>query len=238
MFDLWYATGAAIMFPEIFDEVVSGGNAAGVAAGRAAGAPLFYHVPAIQFCDDQRVPVVNPNNPAPGNAPLITDSGFIVADIIDDVRVAIKDAVHSRFAFAPPISLYTAGKFCQILTVPAYNLRTNISLANQGYQTVVKNLPTKRSPNFPAFLGVFLMDPGLTASLSGAVGATTTAQNALAEFQITDPGEISAFQNLAKPGDFMTAQSNLLGNVAGPPTWTTCREQIVGWSPRTDGMVI
>ena|ERR1017187_1546456 len=132
--------------------------------------------------------------------------------------------------------LYTAGKFCQILTVPAYNLKTNIGLANQGYQAAVKNLPTKRSPNFPAFLGVFLMDPQLAHSLSGP--SPTIAQKRVGRVPDNGPGEISAFQNLANPGDFMTAQSNLLGNVAGPPTWTTCREQFVGWSPRTDGMVI
>src|ERR1035441_1157757 len=133
MFDLWYATGAAIMFPELLDETVSKGDAAGVAAGRAAGAPLFYHLPSIQFCDGQNpnAPISNPNmNGAAAVAPIIQDSGFVVADIIDDVRTAIKDAVHKWFPFAPPISLYTAGKFCQILTVPGYNLKQNITLAN------------------------------------------------------------------------------------------------------------
>ena len=59
-------------------------------------------------------------------------------------------------------------------------------------------------------------------------------------FTATDSGEILAFQTLAKPGNFLTAQSNLLGNVAAAvnPTWTTCREQFTGWSPRTDAMVI
>jgi hypothetical protein len=235
MFDLWYATGAAIMFPELLDAF----EAQGVAAGTAVGEPLFYPVPSIQFCDGGKpnAPIVNPNlkNQIAGNPPVIADSGFIVASIIDEVRVAIKDLVHERFPFAPPISLYTAGKLCQVLTVKAFDWKNNIKLANQGYQAAVKSLPTKRSPNFPAFLGVFLLDPGLTNSLSGAQGPPTAAQQALAEFQITDPGEIAAFQSLVTPGNsFINAQAKLLG----PPTWTTCREQFLAWSGHTDAMVI
>jgi len=240
MFDLWYATGAAIMFPQMLDDVISKSNAISLAAGRPAGAPLFYHSPTIQFCDGQNpnVPIKNPNigDPVAATAPIIQDAGFIVSAIIDDIRGAIKDTVHQWFPFAPPISLYTAGKFCQILTVPAFDIKNNISLANQGYQTAVQNLPAKRSPNFPAFLGVYLMDSGLTTSMAGG---SPSVQEALAEFQITDPGEISAFAALAKPGKFLKAQSNLLGGVAGAAAvWTHCREQFLAWSPETDGMVI
>jgi hypothetical protein len=241
MFDLWYATGAVVMFPEILDEISTKGDAAGVAAGRTAGAPLFFHVPTIQFCDGQNpnAPLQNPNSNGAAAVPVIRDSGFVVADILEDVRTAVKDAVHKWFPFAPPISLYTAGKFCQILTVAAFDFRNNVKVANQGYAAAVKHLPAKRSPNFPAFLGVLFMDAGLSATLSGAAGSATVAKQALAEFQITDAGEVSAFQTLAKPGNFLVAQSNLLGNASpSQPTWTTCREQFIAWSPRTDAMVI
>jgi hypothetical protein len=238
MFDLWYTTGAAITFPEILDEVTAKGNAAGIAAGRNDGDPLFFTIPAIQFSNGgtPNVPILNPNipNPAAAVAPVIRDSGYIVRDIIGAVRTAIKDSVHKRFPFAPPISLFTAGKFCQLLTVTLFDFKNNVRLANQGYEAAVTNLPAKRSPNFPAFLGVYLMDSSLTGAVSGATGPTTEAQKALAEFGITDPGEMAVFGTLSQVGPFLTAQSNLLR----PPLWTSCREQFLLWGIQNDAMVI
>jgi hypothetical protein len=240
MYDLWYSLGAAVMFPQIIDEVKTKGDAAGVAAGRPAGASLFFPVQNIQFYDAvNKVPIKNPNiaDPVGSVTPVINDSGFVVAEIIDDIRSILKNSIHNWFPFAPPISLYTAGKFCQFMTVPDYNLTANLSLANQGYQAAVKSLPAKRSPNFPAFLGVLLIDPGLSGSLLGNTAPPLIAQNALSEFQVTDPGEIGAFQSLVQPGAFMNAHDSLLGSL-NPASWTTCKEQFLAWSPRTDGMVI
>ena len=184
---------------------------------------------------------MNPNivTPADAVAPVIQDSGFVVAQMIDNIRGIVSEAVHGVLPSAPPISLYTAGKFCQFLTVSAYDFKANIKLANSAYQAVAKGLSGTRSPNYPAFLGLLLIDSGLTDSLGATSFAPTPANQALTEFQISNASEITSFQTLAtSASSFRTAQANLLGGVGTDTTWTSCREQFLGWSVHTDAMVI
>jgi hypothetical protein len=144
MYDFWYTMGVAVIQPALLDAITP-----------AKPAFDFGQRLVIDFVDD--VPVLRPNAPS---------TGLLENKPTTDVRLAIATFVKGYSASAPPIGIYTAGRFCQLVLIPYFasaqqddsSFEDIIDLAHQAYVKAVGAGKESQLATFPAFLGLCLMD--------------------------------------------------------------------------------
>ncbi|MGJ5817240.1 hypothetical protein [Paludibaculum fermentans] len=152
MYDVWFATGAAIMSPALLDEVEQ-------------AQPVFTFVlREIKETDSNGTVTVFP--PAPS-------TGLLEEDATTRVRLAISGFLRNFSPAAPPVGIYCAGRFCQYFAIQSFSsqdietssFRDIIDLANQAYLQALNGGAESQLPAFPAFLGACLMDGAIVANL-------------------------------------------------------------------------
>jgi hypothetical protein len=93
-------------------------------------------------------------------------TGNLDKDSTEAVRARIGQFVKGYSQSAPPIGIYTAGRFCQLVNVPYFSsAKLNnssfadiVALFHSGYLEAMHSEPESTLPTFPAFLGLIAMD--------------------------------------------------------------------------------
>lgn len=214
MYDMWYTTGVAVIRPALLDAIQN-------------AKPVF------NFVDRFIIEVEDGNQTLIPKAPR---TGLLEPDPTTRVRQAIAKFVKNFSAAAPPIGIYTAGRFSQYAAIPNFSsARPNdskisdiMAIANQGYKKAVGMGAESADPTFPAFLGLCMMDGALAHKL----GTPTPEQVEVAtEFGIpADPANRSwqIATNFVQTIEFGTATQLFMLSDLDP--WTVCtEEQIFFW---------
>jgi hypothetical protein len=175
--------------------------------------------------------------------PKNATAGLLVKDPTTNVRLAIwnflKQSPAVRPFPVPPISILTAGRFCQFLTVAAIGYAANNNLANQAYTAALQGAdPGTFSPGFPAFLGACLIDSTLATKVATNNLLDPDVQTAVTQFGIdTSPqsNEWPVLTRFAADGNFVTASGNLLNGA----TWATgCLDQFLFWVGKNEHAIL
>jgi hypothetical protein len=225
MYDLWYSFGTAIMSPGLLT--------------RLQGLE-----PEFQLVTRTITETADPEPTGMYDPPLTDDTfaGVLDSDSTTDVRKAIwtylTQAQTSPTRSIPPVSIYTAGKFCQLLNVPTTDFFEDIiANANAVYKDALGDYdPDTFTPGFPAFLGVCLVDSKLSGKVANPADADLT--EAIGEFGINpDPASPERTVIASFTGDkrFQPLQRSLLNE--GP--WrTSCADQFLFWVGRSEHAVM
>jgi hypothetical protein len=144
MYDFWFTLGVATIKPALLDEINGSG-------------------PAFDFVDRLTIEITGG---LPALRPKAPGTGLLEAAPTTKVRETIAKFVRNFSPAAPPIGIYCAGRFCQMMKIPFFSstqpgdssFKDIITLANQGYIKAVGAGPASNLPMFPAFLGLCLMD--------------------------------------------------------------------------------
>ncbi len=187
MTDFWYTFGALTVKPELLDII-------------GATNPKFQFIPEI---------IVENNVPFVSKA-----AGFLDKNSTSVVRDVIQNYLLSNFPDCDiTVSLYTAGKFCQMWNASLMSLKTAIPDANTAFVGANQSLNVTPSKHLLILMGVCLIDDGLTANL------TNPSTHDIAKEFFIMPDSASAewtlLQNWLADLKFAAAQKNLMTN----PTW-------------------
>ena len=140
---------------------------------------------------------------------------------------------------APPIGIYCAGRFCQLIKIPQFQvplantaLSDIMTSAHAGYSDALKatgNQPSKLS-TFPAFLGLCLMDATFVCHFSPI---TNDVKQVASEFgiDVATPGlEWKIATAFVKTPGFTKAVAHLMGGNQNPWLSKVTLEQVLWWS--------
>jgi hypothetical protein len=171
MYDLWYTLGVAVIRPELLDAI------------KAAG-PVYDLIDRYVIEVQKGEQTLRPKDPR---------AGLLEHNPTTNVRVAIAKFVKQFSPSAPPIGIYTAGRFCELVLLPNFasalpsssSMKDVINLAHTAYDGAIGHGPQSTLPTFPAFLGLCMMDGNFVAAFKKP---TTLLKQAVSEFGITiDP---------------------------------------------------
>jgi hypothetical protein len=148
-------------------------------------------------------------------------AGYLVEGDTNDLRTRLSNYTRGKYGTsAPVVSLYTAGKVCQLLnTFPG--LKDAIVYANAMVMDATKSKPPK-SMWFAALLGLCLIDFKLSSMVNDPIHWGIAK-----EFGGIDPGDKCSEEGVAIRAvidhpNFATAQKNILA----APSWDQCKEQL------------
>jgi hypothetical protein len=214
VYDFWFTLGTAIMRPALLDAI----NDAG---------PVFDFVDRL---------IIEVENGVPAFRPKAPNTGVLEEDPTNSVRLAISKFVRGFSSAAPPIGIYCAGRFCQLIKIPLFDsakpknssLKDIIDSAHAGYLEALGNGQVSSLPMFPAFLGLLLVDTTLVSDFDPP---TDQVKEIACEFGIVVDDSNRSWQ-IAKA--FVTTQGFLraagLLMVEDQSPWKgVCSEQIVFW---------
>ncbi len=233
MYDLWFTIGAAVMDPNLVTDLL----------GKA---PVFNIV--------SRLIVEWSDLPLPKGAFYPPASDSITAGVLDatstatirkEIRTYLENNPVPQHSPIPPISIYTAGKMCQLLNVPDNKRFLQVlgpttdnppTGLNQAYKNalaaVVGSNPANFSTGFAGFLGLLAIDNRLAGKVD-TPGDPDLIQ-AAKEFGLSNDAtsnERKVLAAYATDPAFTTAQSLLTNGTDGP--WrTSCGDQFLFWSPQ------
>jgi hypothetical protein len=148
-------------------------------------------------------------------------AGYLLQDDTNDLRTRLSNYTRAKYGKpAPVVSLYTAGKVCQLLnTFPG--LKGALSSANAMVMDATKSKPPK-TMWFAALLGVCLIDSKLSTLVNDPIHWGIAK-----EFGGIDPGDKCSEEGVAilaviNHKDFGTVQKSILT----APSWDQCKEQL------------
>lgn len=187
MMDLWYTYGAMVADPGLLKAI---GNAN----------PLFAMIDMTVTEALTGQPASTDDRPA---------AGYLDNTSTTAIRQLIRDYVVKNLkAGAPPISLYTAGKFCQLWNTHQAGLTKSINDANAAF-TRAGGIAANSSPALLTIVGLCLLDSIFISRYLLSTKPSTVAATA-AEFGLDQAGgEWKIVQTLAQDTGFGTAHTEL-----------------------------
>jgi hypothetical protein len=215
VYDFWFTLGVTIMRPALLDKISDAG-------------PVFDFVDRI---------IIEVTNGQPALRPKAPDTGLLEKDPTTAVRLAISKFVRGVSAAAPPIGIYCAGRFCQLIKIPFFasaqpntsSLRDIINSAHAGYLAALNDGPESPIPAFPAFLGWLLVDPALVPDFDSP---TDQVKEVASEFGVVVDDTNRSWQiarTFVKTNEFLHATQLLM--VADNSPWKSATaEQIIFWT--------
>jgi hypothetical protein len=215
MYDLWFSLGVAVMDPTLVTDI----DAAG---------PVFTRV--------TRVITEKPSGWTFTNA---TTAGLLQAGPTVAVRKAISAHLQKNPA-APPVSIYTAGKWSQLLTVSG-TFRQYLSTANAAYVAALGGAAPNFSPCFPAALGLCLLDTTFSGRFvkNPPNLADPDFVQALDEFDLNSNPNSPEFRTISAFARGMAIAQNQLLVTSPEAEWADlCPDQRDYWDPQNDRAVI
>jgi hypothetical protein len=142
MYDFWFTLGVASMSPCLLEAI-----------DRARPAFTFIDRWVVEIRDGDLVTRRGPS------------TGLLERDATTRVRLAIAAYTRDFSLASPPIGIYTAGRFCQLINIARFqgdqensSLRDIFASAYKAYVTALKGGAPSDLPTFPAMLGMCLMD--------------------------------------------------------------------------------
>jgi len=225
MYDYWYTIGRAIMDPGLL-----------TAVNGADPAPYF-----------ERVTRKMTETDSAGNTTTVADNSATAGLLAEDNTISVRSAIWNWLSanpvsagnppLPPPISIYTAGRFCQFLTIQSIDFVTRIAEANNAWRVSSQGAdPATFSERFPAFIGACLIDGDLAQKV--ATPGDPDLQDAITQFGINAGSpEFGVANRLVNHEDFITSQGHLLSDPDA--TWTdTCGDQFFFWVGKNERAVL
>jgi hypothetical protein len=215
MYDFWYALGVAAIKPRLLDAI-------------AKEVKFDFVTRKIIETDQSGHKTVLPKGP---------NTGLLEYAATTSVRRTMARFVKKFSPSAPPIGIYCAGRFCQLMRIchfasqhPNDSKFTDIiKLANKAYIKALDGGPKSAMPTFPAFLGLCLMDGNFVFDFKRP---TKKLKEAVSEFGIR-VGNASREWQIAtafvKTAEFQTATQYLMAGDSNPWQAHITLEQIYFW---------
>jgi hypothetical protein len=172
MYDFWYALGTSIIDPDLLKAI--------------QGAPPFF-----EFCP--RLTIVTKNGqPALRHGP---STGNLKSKPTSDVRIAISAYLRKISSSAPPVGMYCAGRFCQLINIPRFqstndksSLHHIIDHFHTAYLYALNGGQPSTLPAFPALVGLCPCDGNVVNAMQqypgGDPGSRAEVMEILGEFGI------------------------------------------------------
>jgi hypothetical protein len=173
-------------------------------------------------------------------------TGLLRRDAATTVRLKIAAYLQSKFGVnAPPVGIYTAGRFSQLVKIPKFDSKDPKSTfdsimanANTAYAVAIGGGVTK-SPKFPAALGMSLVDGQVAGPIQNYAALPPADQATIAEilgeFQIAIPSaDFTILQAFVTNASFTLATQLLMVGDQNP--WAdqgNTPEQMTFWPPDT-----
>jgi hypothetical protein len=215
MYDFWFTLGSAIMRPELLKVISTG----------------------AYFERLKKRDIVETNQAGTKKTyPNTTTPGLLRNKETTDVRNNIRQYYLRNTPGAPPVSIFTAGRFSQLLLVPEIGFEASVNLAHQAYHDALQGTPERFSNGFVAFLGLCLVDSKVTIWFQTPTDPGLL--DALSEFGI-DPDftkpELQVLTRYIAAKNFTTAQGNLLNGFGWP---SGCVEQFLFWEGKNEHAIL
>jgi hypothetical protein len=218
MYDFWYALGVATISPGLLPAI----------------APL------VDFTFTQKITVLPANFKVLGgpNTGLLVEGDASANPPVPGttlVRAKIAEYVKGYSTSAPPIGIYCAGRFCQMMKIAFFEsshkndsaLTDIIKLANTAYTRALGGGAPSTLPTFPAFLGLCLMDGNLASDFAGR---TPALREAASEFGIVvDDRSWQIAASFVTQPEFRTATQYLMAGNSNPWQSHITLEQMYWW---------
>ena len=154
------------------------------------------------------------------------------------VRQVIAQNLATKPVPPPPISIFAAGKICQLLV-----LNTGFTAALVSARTAYTHLGVIAAPSagFIAMLGLCLIDPTLSSYIKDPTldpSAPALIAAAKTEFRLSNTEWVAVQQFVGDPA-FIAAKSSIFGGLAPEDPWQyCCGEQYLFWDTRNERAVI
>lgn len=207
MYDFWYTLGTAIIHPNLLDAVRNA------------------H-PAFDFCP--RLTVLTPKD----QRPLVRQgpsTGLLKKDPTNRVRVEIFKFLRGISKNSPPVGVYTAGRFCQLILIPSFDgttvpsaLSDLIRLAHSAYEESTKSMQPKNLAGVTALLGLLMVDGVVAGEIqtwpSGKPGQPLM-EEIVREFGIeidSKPGDFAIVTKFVQSNDFKVAAHLFMDGTNNP----------------------
>jgi len=220
MYDFWYSLGAAVVDPGLLDAI-------------SKARPEF------TFVERTVVEKVGANWFARSGP----RTGLAERDSTTRVRVAIAKYLKVKnFPMPPPIGIYSAGRFCQLMNIPFFQstetnstFRNIIRLTHQAFTEASAAAPAPALATLPAALGMCLLDGQISGGIRklpkpGSISVKALEQ-ILGEFHIDLSGPHGRLLKLfVKDPQFKSAVNFLMAGDENPWDRTgNTLEQAVFW---------
>lgn len=147
---------------------------------------------------------------------------------------------------APPIGIYTAGRFCQLVSIPQFQSKVDpttfadiMNSANSAYLAATKPGPSK-NPAFPAVLGMCLMDSLVSEAIRkhGDTPGNDELTEILGEFGvIIGSSDWTILKTFVNDQGFKDAVGLLMGGTGDQDPWAdagTTLEQMMFWPGKSE----
>jgi hypothetical protein len=158
MYDFWYALGTSAIHPRLLDAIED-------------AHPDFEFCPRLTVVTKNHIPLLL-NGPSTGN---------LIKKPTRDVRMAISAFLRNVSPSAPPVGLYCAGRFCQLIRIPKFqqsnaqsSLRHIIDHFHAAYVDALNGGAPSDLPAFPALMGLCMCDGILTSAMQSYPGGDPT----------------------------------------------------------------
>ncbi len=223
MFDLWHTLGTILVFPTEF-------FTASDALTASVGRPLFENVPLV-YSEERDAQGIAIGAQGSKYSYVNKVGGNLDGNITTAARTMLATFLSNHYGpLAPPVGIYTAGKFCQMLTVPSFDFKSSMTAFANAFKAA-GGVAISPSPCFLALVGASLIDASLAAVLIDPSDPRRAA--IYQEFRVTDTEKavLSAFIHDKKFGD---TQKKFLED---PPDWDCCSGQFLFWVGHNEHMV-
>jgi hypothetical protein len=222
MYDFWFTLGTAAIYPDLVTNQIA---------------------PAAFTFVDRLVVEVSGAQLAVRSGP---STGLLDRTATTTVRGNISAYLRGKWGnAAPPVGIYTAGRFCQLVKIPQFSstiagsaFKDIIASANKAYTTAVGG---GAATTTPAILGLCLMDAQVASLIANYDNLQQPqkdqATEILGEFGITagsarDRNWVIAKAFVYQNNDFNAAVTNLMGATGDLNPWAqqgNTLEQVIFW---------
>ncbi len=227
MYDFWHTLGRGIIDPPGLLAAINGAKPSG---------PDFY------FCQ-RLTTMIEDTGPVFRHGP---STGKLIENPTSSVRMAISKYVRQvSGSAAPPIGLYCAGRFCQLIKIKKFRstnqqsaLGDILNSAQKAYVSAIGGKPSNL-PTLPAFLGLCMLDGQLADAIrtwpNGPQKQPLDAQSQMIEIAgefgiVTGTKDWNIVVRFVNSSDFQTAVDLFMNGDNNP--WAesgTTLEQAMFW---------
>jgi hypothetical protein len=219
MYDFWYALGTAVIDPAFLNDLL------------VTGQPQFTPVP---------VRVITEQDGTGAQTAAFTNkttAGLLEINSCTAFRNYVRQRIIQFSTAAPPISIYTAGRFSQLLCATKIGFKNLIGKLTTLYKSKSGN--SHPAAAFVAAIGVCIIDQRLATQVALYPGQPI-AQAFFVEFGITSSTDQTFLSGFCGNQAFTDVQKALLKGTASTDTpWQDiCPDQYLYWAPQNDRAII
>jgi hypothetical protein len=222
MYDFWFTMGTLVMDPGLLPAIQT-------------ARPQFERV--------QRTFTETTNGEPPREFDNQT-AGLLDKDATLRVRKAIWNYLHQHPPVSKcrplPISLYTAGRLCQLMTIPEIRFESKLGMYGEAYHDTLRGFdPGTFSEGLPALVGLCTVDWTLAQIFWGS-DPDQVLPDVQAEFGLgADGQEWRLIERFVNHPQFKTAIPSFLKGPDDENPWSVgCLDQFVFWMDKSERAIL